>query len=524
MPTFYIDSGSITGSLFGTASWASTAINFVSASNYVQNTQTSSFVTNSQTSSFITNSQTSSFALISQTGSFATTGSNTFNGNQIISGSGTAGILQVVTGSTSLLYVSASGNVGIGTATPSYTLDVNGTSRALTYLHSQQLIGYVNGAPTSTYTYKNTNAGGNNTPQAAFGDFRTAISGLNTFAFRDSEGLVFNTTNTTSTPISRAAIRLASQTNTAGSETGDLIFLTQTGGTAMAENMRITAVGNVTMTQNLSVATTIKAGSGTAVAGNGTYRLTNGASNLTAQSLFGYPDSSAAGFLSIGTDTVNGNGLFFVGPNGVVNNRIARASINITNLVDTASSESADLIFSTKPGSPANTAMTERMRISSTGNVSIGKSSANATLDVTGSAVITGSLTVTGNITACGGISISGSIASSSYAVNTSFLNNSGSGETDGFTRLDLVKHSVRTVIEVLEPSDMISLITFSDDAKIVLDITKTDEFGKAKAIQKFENMNFDKAKILKRSKDFSESKFLDSFGGYVFEKIEKKL
>ena len=61
MPTFYIDSGSITGSLFGTASWASTAINFVSASNYVQNTQTSSFVTNSQTSSFVTNTQTGSF-------------------------------------------------------------------------------------------------------------------------------------------------------------------------------------------------------------------------------------------------------------------------------------------------------------------------------------------------------------------------------------------------------------------------------------------------------------------------------
>ena len=39
-----------------------------------------------------------------------------------------------------------------------------------------------------------------------------------------------------------------------------------------------------------------------------------------------------------------------------------------------------------------------------------------------------------------------------------------------------------------------------------------------------FENMNFDKAKILKRSKDFSESKFLDSFGGYVFGKIQKKL
>lgn len=61
--------------------------------------------------------------------------------------------------------------------------------------------------------------------------------------------------------------------------------------------------------------------------------------------------------------------------------------------------------------------------------------------------------------------------------------------ESDGFTRLDLVKHSVRTVIEVLNDSDSICLITFSDDAKVVLDITKTNEFGKAKAIQVLENI-----------------------------------
>jgi len=47
----------ITGSLFGTASWAR---NFVSASYYVLNNQTSSFVQNSQTSSFLLNSVTSS--------------------------------------------------------------------------------------------------------------------------------------------------------------------------------------------------------------------------------------------------------------------------------------------------------------------------------------------------------------------------------------------------------------------------------------------------------------------------------
>jgi Mg-chelatase subunit ChlD len=66
---------------------------------------------------------------------------------------------------------------------------------------------------------------------------------------------------------------------------------------------------------------------------------------------------------------------------------------------------------------------------------------------------------------------------------------NQQTGESDGFSRLDLVKHSVRTVIEVLNESDSICLITFSDDAKVVLDITKTNELGKSKAIQVLENI-----------------------------------
>lgn len=59
----------MTGSLFGTASWAT---NFVYASNYVLNSATSSFIQNNQTSSFVTNSQTSSFVTNSQTSSFVT--------------------------------------------------------------------------------------------------------------------------------------------------------------------------------------------------------------------------------------------------------------------------------------------------------------------------------------------------------------------------------------------------------------------------------------------------------------------
>jgi len=80
-------SGSFTGSLQGTASWAYSSSVAISSSyatsasyadtaslapNYVLNSATSSFVTNNQTSSFVTNSQTSSFVTNSQTSSFVT--------------------------------------------------------------------------------------------------------------------------------------------------------------------------------------------------------------------------------------------------------------------------------------------------------------------------------------------------------------------------------------------------------------------------------------------------------------------
>lgn len=60
---------------------------------------------------------------------------------------------------------------------------------------------------------------------------------------------------------------------------------------------------------------------------------------------------------------------------------------------------------------------------------------------------------------------------------------NNRTSESNIFTRLDLVKHSVRTVIEVLNENDSICLITFSNNAKVVLDITKMSESGKEQAL-----------------------------------------
>lgn len=49
-------------------------------------------------------------------------------------------------------------------------------------------------------------------------------------------------------------------------------------------------------------------------------------------------------------------------------------------------------------------------------------------------------------------------------------------GENDGFTRLDLVKHSLNTIVASLNPHDEIALVTFSSVAQILLRSTKISE------------------------------------------------
>jgi hypothetical protein len=96
--------GPLTASLFGTASFATTASYALSASqaqnavtaNSATTATSASFATNSTSASYALNSTSASYALTASfalnvtptpTGSFATTGSNTFIGDQVISGS-----------------------------------------------------------------------------------------------------------------------------------------------------------------------------------------------------------------------------------------------------------------------------------------------------------------------------------------------------------------------------------------------------------------------------------------------------
>ena len=54
--------------------------------------------------------------------------------------------------------------------------------------------------------------------------------------------------------------------------------------------------------------------------------------------------------------------------------------------------------------------------------------------------------------------------------------------ECDNLTRLDLVKHSVRAVIAMLKPEDRFGLVTFSSSSEAVLQLTKMDKAGRARA------------------------------------------
>jgi hypothetical protein len=63
-------------------------------------------------------------------------------------------------------------------------------------------------------------------------------------------------------------------------------------------------------------------------------------------------------------------------------------------------------------------------------------------------------------------------------------------GDSDhGFSRLDLVKHSVKTIIQALGDSDELGIVEFSNTGTIVLPLTVMDSAGKARAMQSVERL-----------------------------------
>lgn len=111
----------VTASLQGTASWSNNAI----TASYIATSQTASYVLNAVSASF---SSTSSF-LNSSTNGFIQ-GGNSF-GTAAIIGTNDTQNLNIETAGSTRVFVSSSGQVGIGTTTPRETLGITGTGMRL---------------------------------------------------------------------------------------------------------------------------------------------------------------------------------------------------------------------------------------------------------------------------------------------------------------------------------------------------------------------------------------------------------
>lgn len=103
------------------------------------------------------------------------------------------------------------------------------------------------------------------------------------------------------------------------------------------------------------------------------YRTTNSGTSFIPE-FISQSSGSTAGAVALSIDRANLNGFVLCAANGT--RQIARVSLQITNLTNTAGSESGDLIILTQSG---GTAMSQKMRISGLGNIVAGAESALAT-------------------------------------------------------------------------------------------------------------------------------------------------
>ena len=94
------------------------------------------------------------------------------------------------------------------------------------------------------------------------------------------------------------------------------------------------------------------------------------------------------------------------------------------------------------------------------------------------------------------------------------------STESDGFSRLDLVKHSVNTIIHSLDQDDLLGVVTFSNKARTDLKLTKMNKNGKDQALKMISNMKTEGATNLwdgiKHGLDLSKSQQCENLNTFV--------
>ena len=79
--------------------------------------------------------------------------------------------------------------------------------------------------------------------------------------------------------------------------------------------------------------------------------------------------------------------------------------------------------------------------------------------------------------------------------------------EQYGLSQLDLVKHAIKTIIHSLQAQDRLSIVSFSDNATILLQLTKMDDEGQKIALDAVEKLC-----VSKLSKEYTNIRYLKQF------------
>lgn len=210
--------------------------------------------------------------------------------------------VQAVTNPQANLVIAASINGGaygtLVTINDQGSMTVSGAIYATSSIgtNAQMCVSTTTNVPQS---YRTTNGGSNLTPYIWVGDNATVTAGTPAIAIEGKDktgGLLFCAANGTR-QIARASINIGSLTNTAGSETGDLIFSTQTAGGAVAERFRIAAAGASTFQSSVTASSFVKSGGastealmangGVQTVTSGTYTPTlSSGTNITSQTIY----------------------------------------------------------------------------------------------------------------------------------------------------------------------------------------------------------------------------------------------